>query len=89
MASPELVKIAHKYEGRLNVVRVDVDVNSVLSEAFNITSIPTVAYFRPGKDENGKAYTPQGVIGFRPAEQLEKQFDLSSLLLDLGHERPE
>ena len=28
------------------------------------------------KDENGNAYTPQGVVGFRPLEQLEAQFGL-------------
>ena len=61
---------------RIQVVKVDVDANPVLSQAFNIMSIPTIAFFRPGKDENGNAYTPQGVVGFRPLEQLEAQFGL-------------
>ena len=39
--------------------------------AFNIMSIPTIAFFAPGKQ-------PMGVVGFRPMEQLETQFNLGS-----------
>jgi hypothetical protein len=35
-------------------------------------SIPTIAFFQPGKQ-------PMGVIGFRPLEQLEQQFGLTAL----------
>jgi thioredoxin 1 len=76
MVAPEMEKLADKYDGTIQVVKVDVDANPVLSQAFNIMSIPTIAFFRPGKDENGNAYTPQGVVGFRPLEQLESQFGL-------------
>jgi thioredoxin 1 len=62
------------------VVKVDVDANPVLSQAFNIMSIPTIAFFRPGSDAAGKPYTPQGVVGFRPLEQLEAQFGLKQFL---------
>ena len=34
----------------------------------------------PGNDEAGKPYTPQGVVGFRPLEQLEAQFGLKQFL---------
>ena len=76
MVAPEMEKLADKYDGTIQVVKVDVDANPMLSQAFNIMSIPTIAFFRPGTDENGKAYTPQGVVGFRPLEQLEAQFGL-------------
>ena len=76
MVAPEMEKLAEKYDGAIQVVKVDVDANPVLSQAFNIMSIPTIAFFRPGKDEAGNAYTPQGVVGFRPLEQLEAQFGL-------------
>ena len=76
MVAPEMEKLAAKYDGTIQVVKVDVDANPVLSQAFNIMSIPTIAFFRPGKDESGNAYTPQGVVGFRPLEQLEAQFGL-------------
>jgi thioredoxin 1 len=63
-------KLAEKYEGRVDVVKVDVDANPRLSQAFNIMSIPTIAFFKPGA-------TPQGVVGFRPLDQLEVQFGLA------------
>ncbi len=80
MVAPEMEKLAEKYDGAIQVVKVDVDANPVLSQAFNIMSIPTIAFFRPGKDENGNAYTPQGVVGFRPLEQLEAQFGLKQVV---------
>src|SRR2546423_11124150 len=69
IVAPEMEKIAEKYEGAVDVVKVDVDANPRISQAFNIMSIPTIAFFRPGQQ-------PMGVIGFRPLEQLEQQFDL-------------
>jgi hypothetical protein len=36
-------------------------------------SIPTIAYFKPGAQ-------PQGVVGFRPLDQLEQAFDLPTLV---------
>jgi len=70
MVAPEMVKLAEKYDGAVDVVKVDVDANPGLSQAFNILSIPTIAFFQPGKQ-------PMGVVGFRPLEQLETQFGLA------------
>ena len=70
MVAPEMEKIAAKYDGQVDVVKVDVDANPGLSRAFNIMSIPTIAFFKPGAQ-------PQGVVGFRPMEQLEQQFGLA------------
>ncbi len=70
MVAPEMEKLARKYEGSVDVVKVDVDANPMLSQAFNIMSIPTIAFFKPGDQ-------PKGVIGFRPLEQLEQQFGLA------------
>jgi thioredoxin-like negative regulator of GroEL len=64
-------KLAAKYEGAVDVVKVDVDANPRLSQMFNIMSIPTIAFFRPGAQ-------PMGVVGFRPLEQLEVSFGLPS-----------
>lgn len=80
MVAPEMEKLADKYGDAVQVVKVNVDENPVLSQAFNIMSIPTIAFFRPGNDENGKPYTPQGVVGFRPLEQLEAQFGLQQFV---------
>lgn len=71
MVAPEMEKLAAKYDGAVDVVKVDVDANPRLSQMFNIMSIPTIAFFRPGQQ-------PLGVVGFRPLEQLEQQFGLSA-----------
>jgi thioredoxin len=80
MVAPEMEKLQEKYGSSVQVVKVDVDANPMLSQAFNIMSIPTIAFFRPGTDASGNAYTPQGVVGFRPLEQLEAQFGLKQFL---------
>jgi thioredoxin 1 len=76
MVAPEMEKLADKYAGAVEVVKVDVDANPQTSMRFNIMSIPTIAFFRPGTDEHGDPHPPQGVIGFRPMDQLEQQFEL-------------
>ena len=69
MVAPELERLAEKYDGSVEVVKVDVDANPGISQAFNILSLPTIAFFQPGKQ-------PMGVAGFRPLEQLEQHFGL-------------
>jgi thioredoxin 1 len=71
LVAPEMEKLAEKYDGSVQVVKVDVDANPGLQRAFNIMSIPTIAFFAPGKQ-------PMGVVGFRPLELLETQFGLSA-----------
>jgi thioredoxin 1 len=70
MVAPEMEKLAEKYAGAIDVVKVDVDANPHLSQMFNIMSIPTIAFFRPGQQ-------PTGIVGFRPLEQLEVQWQLA------------
>ena len=59
MVAPEMEKLAEKYDGVVDVVKVDVDANPRISQAFNIMSLPTIAFFRPGQQ-------PMGVAGARP-----------------------
>jgi thioredoxin len=73
LVAPELEKLAEKYEGVVDVVKVDVDANPGLSMAFGIRSIPTIAFFKPGEQ-------PRGVLGFMPLPQLEQAFELTGLL---------
>jgi thioredoxin 1 len=75
LVAPEMERISAKYDGKVEVVKVDVDANPRLSQAFGIMSIPTIAFFKPGAQ-------PQGVIGFRPMEQLEQAFGLGEFLGD-------
>jgi thioredoxin 1 len=70
LVAPEMEKLAEKYEGAVDVVKLDVDANPQTQAKFGIMSIPTIAFFEPGQQ-------PKGVVGFRPMEQLEQQFNLA------------
>lgn len=72
LVAPEMERLAEKYAGTVDVVKVDVDANPMLSRQFNIMSIPTIAFF-PGEGQQ-----PMGVVGFQPMEQLEARFNLAT-----------
>jgi thioredoxin 1 len=69
LVAPEIEKLAAKYAGRVDVVKLDVDANPATSEKLNIMSIPTIAIFRPGEQ-------PKAVLGFRRLEELEEALEL-------------
>ena len=72
MVAPEIDKLATKYAGKVEVVKLDVDANPHTAMHYGIMSIPTVAMFAPGQ-------APRAAVGFRPLDQLEVAFGLESL----------
>jgi len=72
LVAPEIDKLAVKYSGSVDVVKVDVDANPATAMKYGIMSIPTVAYFKPGEP-------PRAAVGFRPLEALEQAFELLEL----------
>jgi thioredoxin 1 len=70
MVAPEIERIATKYAGAIDVVKMDVDANPGVSQALQIRTLPTIAFFRPGAN-------PMAVVGARPMEQIEASFGLS------------
>jgi thioredoxin 1 len=72
MVAPEIEKLAAKYEGTVEVRKLDVDANPQTAMRYGIMSIPTVAMFAPGE-------APRAAVGFRPAEALEEAFGLQNL----------
>ena len=70
MVAPELERIAKKYDGLIDVVKMDVDANPAVSQALQIMNLPTIAFFRPGQQ-------PMAVVGAQSAEQIEARFGLS------------
>ena len=75
LVAPELEKLAEKYDGAVDVVKVDVDANPGLSRAFNIMSIPTIAFFPGGEQAaDGRHGLParrpaRGTLRPRPVRQ--------------------
>ena len=72
MVAPVMEQLAVKYDGQIDVVKVDIDANPGLAQAFNVMSIPMIALFQTGA-------TPKVAMGFRPMEQLEQAFQLPEL----------
>jgi len=71
MVAPEIEKLAAKYQGVVEVRKLDVDANPHTAMHYGIMSIPTVAMFAPGQP-------PRAAVGFRPAEALEEAFGLAA-----------
>jgi thioredoxin 1 len=69
--APEFDKLAEKYAGSIEVMKLDVVANPHTAMHYGVLSIPTVAFFAPGEP-------PKAAVGFRPAEQLETAFGLEA-----------
>ena len=71
LVAPEIEKLAEKYAGSVEVLKLDVDANPHTALHYGVMSIPTVAFIAPGA-------TPKAAVGFRPAEKLETAFVLEA-----------
>lgn len=47
--APIMEQLAGEYNGRLKVVKLDVDANQQTSMRFNVRSIPTILFFKDGR----------------------------------------
>ncbi|ETA79385.1 thioredoxin [Youngiibacter fragilis] len=61
MVAPVMEELSREYEGRLEVVKLNVDNNPKVSQSLRITSIPTIILFKDGK-------AVDGTVGVRPKE---------------------
>lgn len=67
--SPLIEKLAEEYEGRVKVLKVDVDKNEALAQAARIMSIPTLFFIdREGNIERRVGGMPYAAL----AQQAEK-----------------
>jgi thioredoxin 1 len=49
MVAPIMEEISHEYEGKVLVVKCDVDSSPGISAKYSITNIPTILFFKDGK----------------------------------------
>jgi len=61
--APILDEIAAQYDGKIRVVKLDVDVNPVTPGLYNVTGIPTLLVFRQGK-------LVETIVGFMPKDKV-------------------
>jgi thioredoxin 1 len=73
MVSPVIEKLSEKYNGKLKVVKVNVDDNQQVAMQFNIMSIPTIMLFKDGK-------ALDQMIGAAPSEYYEKMLQRNNIV---------
>ena len=66
--NPILEEVAAEYEGKVKVVKMNVDENSDTPNKFNVLSIPTFIIFKKGEAVGS-------FIGARPKEDVKKELD--------------
>lgn len=67
MLAPTVDEIAAAYEGRIKVVKINVDDEPALAQRFGVMSIPTLVYVKDGQ-EAGRA------VGVKPRAAIEAMF---------------
>lgn len=66
MLGPVVERLSLEYADQLDVFGVDVDENPGLSQKFNISGVPTMIFFRDGKEI-------KKLVGFRDYDTLKKE----------------
>jgi thioredoxin 1 len=64
--TPVFKEVAAKYDGKVKIIKIDVDKNQPLAQRFGIRSIPTMMLFKQGKELWKKA----GMMTGRELSQL-------------------
>ncbi len=62
--APTIKEIAEDYEGKIKIGKVNVDEQPELAQQFGILSIPTLIYFKDGKEEDK-------IIGLQTKAEIE------------------
>jgi thioredoxin 1 len=66
--APVLEELAAEYEGRVRIVKLDVDANPDTTRAYGVLSMPTLTVFRKGE-------VVSQVVGAQPKGRLRAQLD--------------
>lgn len=69
MVAPVLEKLQEEFKGKINIVKVDIDGNPSFSSEYKIMSIPTLIFFKGGK-EVSRIVGAQGEAKFK--QEIEK-----------------
>lgn len=68
MIAPIVEELAGEYEGRIKVMKMDIDANPLTPGSLGIMSIPTLMLFRGGKPE-------QRIVGYQPKASLKAKVE--------------
>ena len=68
MVAPVVEELAGEYEGKVTMVKLNVDENPKTASQYGIMSIPTLFIFKDGAPVSN-------IVGFRPKAELKKSID--------------
>lgn len=68
LISPVLDELADEFQGRVKVVKLNVDENPATSAKYGVRSIPTLLFFKNGQ-------VVDQIIGAKPKAELKKRFE--------------
>lgn len=68
MVAPVVEELAEEYEGRVSVVKLEVDQNPKMASKYGIMSIPSLIIFKDGSPVSN-------LVGFRPKADLKRSLD--------------
>ncbi len=68
MVSPLVEELAGEYEGKVTMVKLNVDENPQIASQYGIMSIPTLLIFKNGAPVSN-------IVGFRPKAELQRSLD--------------
>jgi len=63
--APVVDEVASTYQGKLKVMKMDVDANAATAQRFGIRGIPSLLLFKDGK-------VAEQIVGFVPKETIDK-----------------
>jgi thioredoxin 1 len=70
MIAPTVAELAKEYEGRVKVVKLDVDSNYQTAGIYDVRSIPTLLFFKNGK-------VVDKIVGVQSKQKLKEKLDAS------------
>lgn len=68
MVSPILDELAKEYEGRMKIVKINVDQNKEKAKDYEVMTIPNMKLFKDGK-------VVDGIVGAVPKERIIKMIE--------------
>jgi len=68
MVAPIVEELAGEYEGKVTVVKLNVDENPKTASQYGVMSIPTLFIFKNGAPVSN-------IVGFRPKAELKRNLD--------------
>ncbi len=67
MLEPIIKQLAQEWEGKVKVVKLDVDDNPNLAMEYNVMGVPSLILFKDGKPV-------ERLTGYQPKDRLQKKF---------------